>query len=170
MKALGVLGFFLALCSLGWQIYTYRESHEERILARLYASRAVINKTGGWDPKGEVAVEVVNIGLGPLYLKRVVIQSENDERSFVFYNADETKGNESPKLLQPRESAKFSQEWDFSEHPLREWREGLLPAGRKEDVTLVVWTTKKFFSLPHPTFGGISLHIVERPEPRAKPK
>lgn len=166
VKALAVAGFLLGLWNLGWQIFTFRwqkeiyeESVAERILARLSASRTFNKK--GWDAKGEVAVEVVNIGSRPLYLKSVVIQTENDE-SLVFYNADAPKGNESTKLLQPSESAKYSQEWDFSEHPLREWPkppDSTIAVGRKEEVTVEVWTTKKFFSVPHSTLSSTSMMV-----------
>jgi hypothetical protein len=33
-KALALLGFLLALFSVGWQVYTYRESHEESPMVR----------------------------------------------------------------------------------------------------------------------------------------
>jgi len=39
-KALALPGFFLALFSVGWQVYTFRESHEK---ARWFAHRLLKN-------------------------------------------------------------------------------------------------------------------------------
>jgi hypothetical protein len=78
-SVLGLLGFILSIVSLGWQIRTHDEGLVEKALVRLSISFDIpmrdfpIGEDESWirRKKADLAVEVVNIGQHPLYVKSV---------------------------------------------------------------------------------------------------
>lgn len=60
-RILGVLGLVLGLTSLGWQVFTYRDSFAERILVRL-SMKSQVHKGEGVDNamkhEGELTAEI----------------------------------------------------------------------------------------------------------------
>ncbi len=140
-RSVAALGIILSIVGLGltyhnyrWQREIYQENLAERILIRLGASRTMNYKSFSFNPKGEVGVEVVNIGLRPLYIKRVDMRTGN--RIFTFYQHDPLKTN-------------------VSEHPLIDWRE----SDPKEDIEVEVETTTKTFSFPHQTMNWVYMSM-----------
>ncbi|HLK33030.1 MAG TPA: hypothetical protein VKT29_08065 [Terriglobales bacterium] len=69
---LGVLGFLMSAASLLWQVSIYRDSFKQRVLVRLSAVE-VLNPSDLSPRKGTVAVEVVNMGQHPLYVRQVSV-------------------------------------------------------------------------------------------------
>jgi len=159
-RSVAALGIILSIVGLGltyhnyrWQREIYQENLAERILIRLGASRTMNYKSFSFNPKGEVGVEVVNIGLRPLYIKRVDMRTGN--RIFTFYQHDPLKTNEPTKLLAPSDATNYSLSWNFSEHPLIDWRE----SDPKEDIEVEVETTTKTFSFPHQTMNWVYMSM-----------
>jgi hypothetical protein len=120
---LGVLGFCLSLAGLGWQVFVYRESLKERALVRLSATYDVPDVAHADEPpkKGSLAVELVNIGQRPLYVKEVALDVPcpavpgGDEMTFHTTG----KAAESDTPLAVGAAAIYQIEnWDFAEHPL----------------------------------------------------
>jgi len=148
---LSMLGFGLAYTNYRWQKEIYQENTAERILVRVGISRPV-KDLGPFalNPNGEVTIEVVNIGLRSLYIKKVEIQIQNN--IFTFYQHDPTKTREPMKLLEPSEAANYTLSWNFSEHPLMEWPES---DSKKEDVQVEIETTKKMFSFQHQIVNSV---------------
>src|SRR6267378_5789197 len=135
---LSILGLSLTYANYRWQKEIYQENTAERILVRVGVSRVGTAFEPSFNPNGEVRVEVVNIGLRSLYIKKVEMQIENE--IFAFYQHDPTKTSEPMKLLEPSEAANYTSSWSFSEHPLTEWPES---DAKKEDVQVQVETTKR---------------------------
>jgi hypothetical protein len=152
---LSILGFGLAYTNYRWQKEIYQENTAERILVRVGISRPVNDpEPFSLNPNGEMKIEVVNIGLRSLYIKKVEIRIENS--IFTFYQHDDPKATSEPmKLLEPSEAANYTLSWNFSEHSLMEW-----PGtdSKKEDVQVQVETTKKTFSFQHQTVNSIYMY------------
>jgi hypothetical protein len=147
--ALSIVGLGLTYYNYRWQKEIYQENIAERILVRLGASRTFNDvESSSLDPKGEVGVEVVNIGLRPLYIKRAYMQIGNE--IFDFYEHNPAKKNEPLKLLAPSEAANYRLSWDFLEHPLQEWPES---NSKEENIQVQVETTKKTFCFEHQTIN-----------------
>src|SRR5689334_7866590 len=130
-----MVGLGLTYHNYRWQREIYRENLAERILIRLDTSGTMNYKSISFNPKGEVGVEVVNIGLRPVYIKRVDMRT--GKQIFTFYQHDSLKTNESTKLLAPSEATNYSLSWNFPEHPLIDWGE----SDAKEDIEVQVETT-----------------------------
>jgi hypothetical protein len=157
--ALSIVGLGLTYYNYRWQTAIYQENIAERILVRLSASRTVNDvESFSLDPKGEVGLEIVNIGLRPLYIKRVHMQIES--RIFTFYEHDPAKTNEPMKLLGPSEAANYRMSWDFLEHPFTVGPES---DSKEEDVQVQVGTSKKTFSFEHQTMYQVSFTHTFRP-------
>ncbi|SRR6266404_7032685 len=148
----------LAYYNYSWQTKTYKEGLEERILVRLGFSQTVKDtESFSLSAKGDVGVEVVNIGMHPIYLKQVEIEVP-DRRIFSFYERDPIKSfykrdpiksSVPAKSLEPGEATNYTLEWDFSTYPLQEW----LKTGKlQENLWVQVDTTKKAFR-QHPLFS-----------------
>lgn len=118
---LGVVGFILALCSLSWQIFTYRESRVERVTARVTLQHTYKENEEAHDveKKGDVSVEVVNIGQQALYLRRVSIEPyvpTVGREQLVLYEAH---GPSDFERLEPSASEIFwRRNWQSEEIPL----------------------------------------------------
>ena len=118
---LGVVGFILAPCSLLWQIFTYRESRLERITARVSLQHTYKENEDAHDveKKGDVSVELVNIGQQALYLRRVSIEpcvSSVGRENLALYEAH---GPSDFERLEPSASRSFwRRNWQSEEIPL----------------------------------------------------
>ncbi len=111
---LGVLGFFLSLLGLCWQVFVYRQGTAERALVRTTAFReSEADET--LSPVGHVAVEVVNIGQRPLYVSRVLLALGSD-----VWQLDEPEElKQSRAAIQPGAAATYwFRNWNFGEHAL----------------------------------------------------
>lgn len=170
---LTALGLVLGYLNYRWQRENDRrqreiqeESTAERILVRLDSSRTIKNVhtlndlenlkhlvgTGylpTLDPKGEVGMEITNIGLRPLFIKKAVARVGSSVFPFhehdpfpLLPNDDPAKTNEATKLLEPSETIRYPLSWDFSDYPLA-------PNSPMEDMEVEVQTTKNTFSCQH---------------------
>lgn len=118
-KALAVPGFLLAVCSLGWQIYTYRESHEEAPMVqgslevtwtRLHGDIEQLYRSG---KNGKLVIEVTNIGQRTMQVKSVTLSAF--KRVWVLRAPDEKNPTVS---LEPGHGLSTETEWDFKKYPL----------------------------------------------------
>jgi hypothetical protein len=117
---LGVLGFFLSLASLGWQMYVYKESATERALVKLSVRLPYNGEVALSERQGDLSAEVTNIGEHPLYVKRVFLMAPcpgvdgSESRDF------ERTGAPQPDVpIEPGAAAVYKGgSWDFTKHPL----------------------------------------------------
>jgi hypothetical protein len=120
---LGVFGFALSLISIGWQVYVYHDSFAEKALVRLYSYQRFVshNVSSSFpqDRKGDLRVEVVNIGQHPLYVRRVSLTvpcpwiDGSENRGF---DPENMPANAS---LEPGAAAMYhTKDWDFLRHSL----------------------------------------------------
>jgi hypothetical protein len=141
---IGVGGLLLTYNNNRWQKEVYEKSLEERIFVQLngeYSLSLPLAQETELSPTGKLAVEVVNLGTQPIYLKSVTVQV--GEHSASFYKHNPLTTNEPMRRLEPGEAASYKAEWQFEGH-------GTLLA---EDIDkgrgigiVVVETTKKRFS------------------------
>jgi hypothetical protein len=148
-SAIGIAGLGLSYYNYRWQQVVYRESQAEMVFTQLSATRTWL-ENNRFSSDGELRIEITNIGLHPLYLKRAGIQI--GRRLFDFYEYKPGSANEALKILQPSESTNFSLSWDFSEHPIEEWLDS---EGKYEDLELTIETTKRVFSFPKKTLDNV---------------
>jgi hypothetical protein len=74
-SVLTIIGLIFTLFNYRWQTKTYQESLEERVFVRLFASLAFqpvdratwTQKWSLWNPKGLLGVEIVNLGMRPVF-------------------------------------------------------------------------------------------------------
>ena len=146
---LSVIGLFLAYRSSRWQEQVYQESLEERILVHVMAWRdfRLPDKWGDFndlkyektplEPEGTIGVEVVNLGMHPLYLKAVVAKIGSS--NLTFYEYDPLKPSAALVKLEPGEARNYTAKMDFTKHPLLE------SSPPNEELIVNVETTKKSF-------------------------
>ena len=145
-RAFGICGVLIGLCGLGltsynnrWQKEVYEKSLEERIFVQLSGS---YYESGPREDniKSELGVEVVNLSMQPMYLKKVAVQFA--DRNVVLYDYDPLQINEPLRRLEPGEAASYKTGWGAGEYQsLREDIEKAKGSGIVE-----VETTKKRFS------------------------
>jgi hypothetical protein len=140
----GLAGFSLSCYSYLWQKHTYQENQEERILIRLNTWHTFRNpqfKIVGielpllFDPGGKLGIEVVNIGMRPMYLKKVHGQLERQPYSF--YDYDPLKPDATLRKLEAGEPVNYTVDVDFSQ-PINKNLE-------ERTLDILVETTKKTF-------------------------
>jgi hypothetical protein len=129
--ALVALGFTAFGLYLSYRSYTWQsqESLEERILVHLGFERAIENN------KGEVDIEVVNLGMHPIYIKYVEVQPPNgckimgvktdpevspDTCGLPIYDHNRLAPNEHLTPLEPGDMSNYAGKWDFSRFPLHD--------------------------------------------------
>jgi len=142
---LSIVGLVLAYRSYRWQERVYQESLEERILVRTMAWLTIKldrldrndKNVAPTEPQGTLGVEVVNIGMRPLYLKSVSAQIGNS--LVTFYERDPLKLSPTLVKLEPGEPANYTATLNFEEHHL-------LDSKAREDVWIDVETSKKSFT------------------------
>ncbi len=123
---LSIIGLYLSYRNYTWQS---QESLEERILVHLGFERAVENN------KGDIDVEVVNIGMHPIRIKYVEVQPPNgckimgvktdpgvlpDTCGVPIYDHNRLAPNEHLTPLEPGDMSNYRVKWDFSKFPLQE--------------------------------------------------
>lgn len=134
-KPLGVLGFLLGLFSVGWQVYTYRESHEESPLVRV---SPVLNVNEGTrfaiKPHGEITVEVTNLGQRTMQVKSITLFAGKRVRIIRAPSKEVLTVSLEPGGVFSRQI-----EWNYGKHPLlNEENDESLP----EDFFVEVETTR----------------------------
>ena len=147
-RSFGIIGILIALGGLTatyfnnrWQQQVYEKSLEERIYVQLSAgydfSSFLRSRKTKTPPNRQLAVEVVNLGLQPMYLKG--ISGEVAGHRANFYEHDPLNAKEPMRRLEPGEAADYKIDWEFSLEDIG------IAKGRG---TIEVETTKKSFSQP----------------------
>jgi hypothetical protein len=158
-RSIALFAIVLTIVSLYFTHRTYKwqtkESLEEKILLRAGFKYAVEKHSGA------VSVDVVNIGMHPIYLESIELevpcelmteapqtlggcdQCKLEGCAVALFSRDPTHSNEPMKALEPWNEATFTKEsWDFAKYPLQEW----VKTKKFEDELWVdVGTTKKRF-------------------------
>ena len=109
-KALAVPGFLLAVLSLGWQVYTYQESHEES--PRIHGS---VTQTGGHvNPykNGELSIQITNLGKRTMQIKTVTLAGWN--HIWILYVPPE----KTTFALPPGCDLWTQTAWDYAKYPI----------------------------------------------------
>jgi len=133
-KALALPGFLLALFSVGWQVYTYRESHEESPMVR--ASLTQEWKGGhlqfNRDRHGKLTIEVTNLGKRTMQIKNITLSGW--KRVWVLHSPEE----KSPTVpLETGHTLSRQIEWDYVKYPIFE-----LDESQPADFLVEVETTR----------------------------
>ncbi len=149
---LGVLGFGLSLCSLGWQVFIYQDSLAEKALVRLSSRQEfTLSKdedfpatmsSGG---KGHLQAEVVNMGQHPLYVKSVELTAPcpSDHSEATIFQPD----GKTDAPLQPGAATTYHiTDWNFSAHPL----DNPIDPAKKETYCVTVNSNKGALSQSSP--------------------
>jgi len=133
-KSLGILGFLLALFSVGWQVYTYRESHEESPMVRasltqeLKGDHLQFNR----DRHGKLTIEVTNLGKRTMQIKNITLSAW--KRVWVLHSPEE----KSPTFpLETGHTLSRQIEWDYVKYPIFE-----LDESQPADFLVEVETTR----------------------------
>jgi hypothetical protein len=165
-RSIALVAISLTLVSLYFTHRTYtwqtKESLEEKLLLRSGFKYTVKKKSGN------VSVDVVNIGMHPIYIESVQIEVPCDadegvlcvpcgyERvcSLMVYRRDPTLPNQTMKPVDSSSEATYTMEWDFAKYPLQEWAKNK----KLEDELWfqVKTTTKKFRQHPYSSWYQIN--------------
>ena len=138
---IGLGGLVVSFYNSRWQKEVYEKSLEERIFVQLsaeYYVSSLLSEETKLSPQGELAVEVVNLGMQPIYLKSITAQVGEHRASF--YSHDPLTPNEPMRRLEPGEAASYKIEWRFGE------QEAPLKDLNQQKGVVEVETTKKRFS------------------------
>jgi hypothetical protein len=147
---LTVIGLYFTHRTYNWQT---KESLEERILLRAGFKYTIAKNSG------DVSVDVVNIGMHPIFVEAVQIevpcelmteaprtlgecqQCKLEACALAVYRRDPTHSNKSMKPLEPGSEASYTMEsWDFSKFPLQEW---VKTKNLQDELWVQVDTTKQ---------------------------
>src|SRR5438876_1298816 len=133
-KALALPGFFLALFSVGWQVYTYRESHEESPMVRATLTQEMkgdhlqFNR----DRHGKLTIEVTNLGKRAMQIKSITLSAW--KRVWVLHSPNE----KSPTFsLETGHTLLSEIGWDYVKYPIFE-----LDESQPADFLIEVETTR----------------------------
>jgi len=116
-KALALPGFLLALFSVGWQVYTYRESREESPMVRasltqeLSGDHLPLNR----DRHGKLTIEVTNLSTRTMQIKSITLSGW--KRVWVLHSPNE-KNPTFP--LETGDTLSREMEWDYAKYPVFE--------------------------------------------------
>lgn len=134
-------GLVLSFFNYRWQKAVYEKSQEERVFVQLSAeynlSTVLRSITTKETPQGQLAVEVVNLGLQPMYIKSVT--GEIGGHKAEFYEHDPMKSDPMRKV-EPGEGADYKINW-----PVASLQDIGTDGGKG---SIEVETTKKSFSQP----------------------
>lgn len=145
---IGVVGLVLNYFNNRWQQQVYAKSQEERVFVQLSAEYILLSEKKPSQAQLGVTVEVVNLGMQPLYLKSVT--GEFGDHGASFYKHDPLNAKEPMRRLEPGEAADYTTDWESV----------LENIGTKGVVE--VETTKKRFTQPvHIDRVTVSADIVE---------
>ena len=134
-KPLGIMGFLLGLFSVGWQVYTYRESHEESPMVRasltqeLKGDHLQFNR----DRHGELTIEVTNLGNRTMQIKTITLSAW--KRVWVLHSPNKTSPTFS---LETGHTLSSQIEWDYVKYPIFALNDASQPA----DFLVEVETTR----------------------------
>lgn len=171
------IGLYFTQRTYSWQARTYEESLGERILVRLGFNQAWELERFFQGSEGDIGVEVVNIGMHPIYVKYVEIQVPSacktngvktgpdvvpDGCRLPIYDHRRAIPDEHLKPLEPGEATDYTTKWDFSKFPLQEW---LIGPNGQGGLWVEVETTKKSFR-QRPVFAEMSGSV---PQERRSP-
>ena len=138
---IGICGLLLTYYNNRWQKEVYEKSLEERIFVQLsaeYKFSSLPSEQSKLSPQGELAVEVVNLGMQPMYLKKITAQVEG--QTAFFYEHDPLNTKEAMRRLEPGEAASYKTDWRFGA------QEAPLETLKPQKAVVEVETTKKRFS------------------------
>lgn len=115
-----MLGLLLGVGSILWQVHVYRESHTEKVIARVSIHHIYKpdEDEEAMTHKGGVSVEVTNIGQQALYLRKVSIEPCYPAvgRLAVFYDGSSAVAD--AVRLEPGAPRTFSiKTWDYDDIP-----------------------------------------------------
>ncbi len=133
-KALALPGFLLALFSVGWQVYTYRESREESPMVRasltqeLKGDHLQLNR----DRHGKLTIEVTNLGNRTMQIKTIALSAW--KRVWVLHSPEEKNPTFS---LETGHTLSRQIEWDYAKYPISE-----LDESQPADFLVEVETTR----------------------------
>lgn len=128
-KVFAILGFFLALGSLSWQIYTYRDTHEESPMVRGSLTQEVGEKFNR-DRHGMLTIKVTNLGKQKMQIKSITLSAF--KRVWVL-----PVSNEGAFSLEPGRTLSHQIQWDYVKYPIFE-----LDESQPADFVVEVETTK----------------------------
>jgi hypothetical protein len=153
-KALALPGFLLALFSVGWQVYTYRESREESPMVRasltqeLKGDHLQFNR----DRHGKLTIEVTNLGNRTMQIKSITLSAW--KRVWVLHSPEKNK----PTFpLQTGHTLSRQIDWDYVKYPIFE-----LDESQPADFLVEVETTRAV----HPQHVHINAITVTSTIPR----
>lgn len=135
-------GFLLSLSSAYFAYHWHQQALEERILVRLDAIRRP-------NSRGTLVAEVVNLGLRPIYIEKVVLVTAGKPNSFFVYS--NLIGAIAPvKSLEPGQADDFSMFWNFSQSPVVFDKESGFyrlenSEAEDEDASVCIQTTRAVF-------------------------
>lgn len=109
-KALAIPGFLLAVLSLGWQVYTYQESHEEN--PRILGSVTQTGKQLNPDQNGTLFFQITNPGKLTMQIKMVTLSGWN--RVWVLFVPPE----KTTFALEPGCHLWTRTPWDYAKYPI----------------------------------------------------
>ena len=109
-KALAVPGFLLAVLSLGWQVYTYQESHEEN--PRILGSVTQTGKQLNPDKDGKLSIQITNLGKRTMQVKTVTLSGWN--RVWILYVPPEKTTFD----VEPGCNLWTQTPWDYEKYPI----------------------------------------------------
>jgi len=167
------LGLGLTAFALYYTHLTYRAQNEERILVRLAFIQALVveSKESNERSRGEVKVEVVNIGMHPIYIKDVNVCSKGtcaiplaDDAIFAWTFERMTHED---KQLGPSEAAYYTLNWNLLPPSKVDdfLRRRASVIGKDEDIGEFLWHLGSWdktlkFSLSTDESGEIILYDV----------
>lgn len=165
--SVGVVGLLLT-------VHWHRQEIEDKILVRVgafqksyYPPNSTMPK---FRPKGKLDVEVVNIGMRPIYIQDVEIRMGDTDFVFYQYGPAATIPSDAMKPpLAPGQPTEYEIDWDFSEDSLGSmWREI-----KKNDLWVHVETTRKSFDMPvtdiyRSTDSFLNLEVIQPVAPDEK--
>lgn len=159
--ALTGVGLYFTQRTYSWQARTYQEGLEERILVRLSFSRDIDSN------QGDVDVEVVNIGMHPIFIRYIEMQPPNCKGAcgLPIYDHSRLTPNEHIKSLDPGDVESYTTKWDFSKFPLQEWvLESKRPEPVKPDAVLNLKSedVQRFYRLYGDATLNLKIEDVER--------
>jgi hypothetical protein len=157
-KVLALPGFLMDQYSVGWQVYTYRESHEESPMVRatltqeLKGDRLEFNR----DTDGKLTIEVTNLGKRTMQIKSVTLSGWN--RVWVLHSPESNRPTFS---LETGHTLSRQIEWDYTKYPLFQ-----LDESQPADFLIEVETTRAV----HHQHVNINVIALTSTIPRIKKK
>lgn len=138
---LGIVGLALSYSNYRWQQQVYAKSQEERVFVQLSAAYKLGSGVQTNPTQAQLTVEVVNLGMQPMYLKSITGEVADHRASF--HEHDPLNAKEPMRRLEPGEAADYVTDWQW---PLEDVEDTGKEKGRGMEGTVEVETTKKRFT------------------------